>query len=395
MHKKTIIPFYPHPEKTLNHSKGITQYDNQGKRYFDFESGVWCANLGHSHPRIIKRIKNQVKKSIHHGYQFRNKLSEELAINLSEIANLPNSSSVFLSSGSEAVNLAITLAMKLTSREKIGKLDHSYLSAFGYGKIDPSNDALVSIPCNDYRALSQIDFSEMAAFVMETGGASIGIVQFPEQPFLEKIIQEAKQQGCLVIADEVTTGMGRTGRWFGYQHYSCSPDMVVTGKGLGNGYPVSGLTVAKHVLQSFQNDPFIYAQSHQNDPLGCAIGLEVIREIRKKGILSLVHKSGEYFLQKLESLRIRHPQQIREVRGRGLMLALELNEMVDGCEIHQQLFQAGFVTGQKKNTLRFMPPLIIRKKAIDLLIDKISVLLSQASHKRGNDQKGTVHQPGH
>lgn len=257
--KNCIIPLYPSSDKLLVKSLGCYQYDSEGKEYIDFESGVWCANLGHSNENIINVIEKQSRQSIHHGYRFRNQLSEELSIKLQGLIGFENGSSVFLSSGSEAVNLSVSIAQKLTGRKKILKISNSYLSAYGFGQIKPDNEYLENITFNDLEALNNIDFSNISAFVMETGGASVEMVRFPDYEFINELVLLAKSQKCLIIAEEVNTGMGRLGKWFGFQHYDIKPDIVVTGKALGNGYPISAITINSAVSERFCNDSFVYA----------------------------------------------------------------------------------------------------------------------------------------
>lgn len=372
---RKIIPFYPSAEKVLVKSEGCYQYDSEGKRYIDFESGVWCVNTGYSHSKISEVIEKQAKLSIHHGYKFTNQFAETLSDELLRITGLQSGASVFLSSGSEAVNLAITLARHLTRRKKILKIDSTYLSAYGWGQVSQENDNIINIKFNDIEAISQIDFSEISAFVLETGGASIDVVQFPDYDFVQKVVKSAKRNNCMIIAEEVTTGMGRTGKWYGFQHYDILVDVVVSGKALGNGYPISAVTISKDILLQFEENPFRYAQSHQNDPLGCAITLEVIKIIEEEKLLNTSIEIGLYFKEQLEKIRKNHTDKVKDVRGKGLMLAIEFEEQIDVENIHSRLFEEGIITGYKQNSLRLLPPLIITRSDIDILIRKLNILL--------------------
>ena len=217
---------------------------------------------------------------------------------------------------------------------------------------------------------------------METGGASIEMVRFPDPDFINALVGNSKKNDCRIIAEEVTTGMGRMGKWFGFQHYDFFPDMVVTGKGLGNGYPVSAVTINAALKERFKKHPFRYAQSHQNDPLGCAIGLEVINYIEENGLIDKGNKTGEYFKVQLERIAEKHRGKVKEVRARGLMLALEFTGHVNGEAINNQLFESGFITGFKLNTLRFLPPLIITENDIDKLIGRLDELLGRMKYSQ-------------
>ncbi len=375
--RNEILPFYKSSNKLIVKSSDCYQYDSEGTKYIDFESGVWCTNIGHNNIHLGKVIEKKIKESIHHGYRFRNKYSEDLSVELQRLIGFKNGASVFLSSGSEAVNLSITLAKYLTNRKKILKIDNSYLSAFGHGHISMDNDSLVNVRFNDNSSVSKIDFSSIAALVIETGGASVEMVQFPDYDFLNNLVRESKKNSCLIIADEVTTGMGRLGKWFGFQNYEIIPDIVVVGKALGNGFPISAVTVNSELADKFANNPFTYAQSHQNDPLGCAIGLEVIRIIEEKNLIDRCKRLGDYFKRNLEKLMEQFDKQLHAVRGRGLILALELKKDFDGTEINNVLFESGFIVGFKLNTFRFLPPLTIKKSDIDKLVEKFNEILSK------------------
>ena len=375
--KNDIIPFYQPSERVLVESKACYQYDSEGKKYIDFESGVWCANLGHSPERICEVMQKQAQKAIHHGYYFRNQLAEDLSLRLQEKAGFQNGASVFLSSGSEAVNLSINIARKLSKRKKILKIDNSYLSAFGFGQITAENEDLQCVKFNDLSACEEIDFSEIAAFLIETGGASLDAVRIPDQQFISRLVQKSKEHGCLLIAEEVTTGMGRMGQWFGFQNYELMPDLLVAGKALGNGYPISAVVLSEEVSLQLNEQIFRYAQSHQNDPLGCAIALEVIQMMEEEDLIDKARETGAFFQNKLQDLCFHYPDKVKEVRGKAMMLALEFTEAYDGEKLSQYLLEKGFLHGFKQNSLRFLPPLVIGQDDIENLIHTIKEALIQ------------------
>lgn len=373
--RKEIIPFYISSDKLIAKSKDCYLFDSEGKKYIDFESGVWCTNIGHGNNLINSRIKKQIKKIVHHGYQFRNQYAEQLSIKLQELIGFKNGASVFLSSGSEAVNLSITLARHFTGKKKVLKIDNSYLSAFGFGQITANNDTLVNVKYNDLDSVNKIDFSDISSLVLETGGASVEMVRFPDDEFVNKLIDACQENDCLIIAEEVTTGIGRLGKWFGFQHYDFAPDIVVTGKALGNGFPISSVTLNSILSDKFEQSPVRYGQSHQNDPLGCSIALEVIKIIESNKLIDKSRETGDYFKKRLDQIQEKHPEKIKETRARGLMLAIEFKDSVDGALINTRLFESGFVMGFKLNTLRFLPPLTIKHSDIDKMIERLDKIL--------------------
>jgi acetylornithine/N-succinyldiaminopimelate aminotransferase len=373
--KSPIIPFYKQFDKFIVKSNDCFLFDSEGKKYIDFESGDWAACLGHSHKRINKVIKNQVNLLIHDGLRFRNKLSDDLSLLLLEKLSMEGGKSAFLNSGSEAVNLAITITKNLTKRGKILKMDCSYLSAYGHGQNSSTNTGLLNIPIDDIDFMSMIDFGEIAAFVFEPGNSS-SLIKYPSNDFIAEVAQTTKQNGGLLIANEVTTGFGRTGKWFGFQHYNYKPDIVAIGKALGNGYPISGVVISNDVSELFNKSPFRYAQSHQNDPLGCAVGLEVIQILEQDGLIHNSCEKGKYFKDRLMALQAQHSDKIKEIRARGLMIGMELFAAANAENMYMQLIDFGFLVGYKENVLRFMPPLIIEKKHIDAILETVDKLLA-------------------
>lgn len=378
--KNPIIPFYQQADRMLVKSEGCSVYDSDNKRYLDFESGDWSCNLGHSNPIINERIKLQVDKLIHDGLRFRNNESEQLSVKLLDKLGLTGGQCAFVNSGSEAVNLGITIAKNLTGRKKALKMDCSYLSAFGHGQVSENNSDLISIRFNDIQAISKLDFQEIAVFVFEPGNSS-SFIKYPNPDFITALASEIKKQGGLLMANEVTTGFGRTGKWFGFQHYDYLPDIVAVGKALGNGYPVSGVAISSTMAGLFRQSPFRYAQSHQNDALGCAVGLEVINTIEKEDLINKGFDKGVYLKQSLIKLQTKHPE-ITEIRARGLMIALELKTTEITEFIYYQLIENGFLAGMKEKTLRLMPPLIIEEKAIDRLIEALDKIISNSPWSR-------------
>jgi acetylornithine/N-succinyldiaminopimelate aminotransferase len=371
----SIIPLYKQTDKLIVKSKDCYLYDSDNKQYIDFESGDWATNLGHSNNRINEIIRNQADLLIHDGLRFRNKQSEDLSIRLLEKLSFNGGKSVFLNSGSEAVNLAITFAKNLTKRTKILKMDCSYLSAYGHGQITANNSDLLTIAFNNSDSISQIDFRDIAAFVFEPGNSS-SLIKYPTNEFIKSIAFSIKQNGGLLIANEVTTGFGRTGRWFGFQHYDFKPDIVATGKALGNGYPISCVSITNETSILFDKSPFRYAQSHQNDPLGCAVGLEVINIFDNDGLVQHSFSKGQYFMEQLIQLQAKHQTVITDIRARGLMIALEFCSLINAESVYLQLIDNGLLVGQKENILRFMPPLIIEKSHIDKLIETIDKIIT-------------------
>lgn len=370
-----ILPLYKFGEKIIISSKDCIVTDSEGKTYIDFESGDWAANLGHSNDRVNNALKKQAEVLIHDGLRFRNQPSEELAAKLLEKLCFADGQSVFLNSGSEAVNLGIILARNLTGRDKILKIDCSYLACYGLGQASAKNTNLFNIPFNNIEALKYINFEEIAAFVFEPGNSG-GMVRFPEEKFITAVVDKINEHGGLLMANEVTTGFGRTGKWFGYQYYNFKPDIVSMGKALGNGYPVSCVCVNNKVAGMFESAPFRYAQSHQNDPLGCAVGLEVIKTFEEEYIIEQAFEKGRYFIELLQDLQKKHFK-VKEIRGRGLMIAVEFFSDIYTENMYHRLIDKGFLVGQKEDVIRLMPPITIKQKQMVQLVEAMDRIMKE------------------
>lgn len=264
-------------------------YDAQGRRYVDLESGIWCTVLGHNHPRINQVIKRQIEELVHLGTRYPNAMSKQAAIDVLELVGFAGGKCTFLSSGSEAVEFGVQAARRIVEKPLLLTFSHSYLGAYGSaGRKNAEDWHLLDWregdPLDVDACLRDVPLEQIGAFVFEPGGSGSAFVRFPPRPLVDAIVQRVRASGGLIVINEVTTGMGRTGTWFGFQHYDIRPDIVALGKGLGNGYPVSAVTLARDVAEKVEASGLHYAQSHQNDPLGCAIARTVIQTLREGGL---------------------------------------------------------------------------------------------------------------
>jgi len=358
-------------------------FDVQGRRYIDFESGIWCTALGHNHPRITQIISKQLSQIMHLGTRYPNRIAEESAIEVLEITEINEGKCVFLSSGNEAVEFGVQAVRKLSGKDRLLTFQNSFLGSYGSAGIKRENEWLL-LDWNDLdetdlnTKLDQIPFEELGGFVFEPGGSGIGFVHFPPKYLIEEICCRVKQAGGVVAVNEVTTGMGRTGKWFGFQHYDIQPDIVSIGKGLGNGYPVSSVAMTQEIAESLESKGIRYAQSHQNDPLGCAVAREVITVMREENWIEIGASKGEFFLQGLKQLVDSNPT-AQDARGRGMLLALELapHDQLTAESAYLKMLENGFLIGYypAANLLRFDPSLTIEKESIQSLLNGLDKLL--------------------
>ena len=347
-------------------------YDSKGNDYLDMESGVWCTSLGHCNSRIVNALNKQASEIIHTGYCYLNPAVENASEKILGITGLGNGKALFLSSGSEAVDLAIRLSRQVTGRKLMLTMQDSFLSSFGHFD---NKDEWIFLDWlggkSSGNTISGYPLAEIAAFVFEPGSSS-GFVRFPPQELITNIVNAIRANGGLVICNEVTTGMGRTGRWFGYNHYGFTPDIVAIGKGLGNGYPVSCVACSEKTAERIDLETFHYSQSHQNDPLGARIASEVIDAIKTEGLLEKAEAKGKKIVSELGRIKNKYGI-IKEIRGRGLMLAVDF-VVRDGVSLAQQVNEkllaqrVILVRRPHSETFRIDPCLTIQDEDIDRFI---------------------------
>jgi acetylornithine aminotransferase len=338
-------------------------YDSNGKKYVDFESGVWCTSVGHSNPRINNVIKEQIEKISHTGYCYTNNIVEETAIEILSTLGFDNGKCVFLCSGSEAVEYGVRTIQSIADKPLMLTFTDSYFGAYGSAAQKLENQWYLFDWLNNQN-FSDIPFEKIGGFLFEPGSSS-GFVRFPPKELIQNIVNKIRDNNGYIVINEVTTGMGRTGKWFGYQHYDIQPDIVAMGKGVGNGYPVSVTAVNERVGKILSDNPIKYAQSHQNDPLGASVAREVFRIIKDEILIERSQRIGEYFINEL--IRIAEQNStIKEVRGIGLMIAIEFKEISSATNTREKLLDNGFIVAQRptSSTLRIDPSLTVEENDV-------------------------------
>jgi len=357
----------------------------------DMESGVWCVSIGHGHPRTLRVLADQSAQITHTGYNYTNPILAEAAGELLSVLGLGAGCCVFLCSGSEAVEYGVRVARHLVDRPLLLTMSDSYFGAYG-AAADRHEDEWYGFDwmqcaegCDEScEHWTGIPFHRVGGFLFEPGSSS-GLVRFPPRKLIQSIARSVRDAGGLLLVNEVTTGFGRTGRFFGYQHYDLSPDVVALGKGMGNGYPVSAAAFSAPIAARLDERPLMYAQSHQNDPLGAAVAREVIRVIQDEGLIERSRELGEILLRGLEALA-RRTDKIEAVRGRGLMVAVELADDPEASfttRTHRDLVRRGYLVAQRPglNVLRIDPPLTIEREQIDGLLATLGELLAEGDAK--------------
>ncbi len=353
-------------------AQGVYLTDDKGRRYVDMESGVWCAALGHNAQSVNLAMQKQAGSLMHAGYCYSHEVVDRAGGKVLSLAGMEGGGCVFLCSGSEAIELARQIAKHVSGKSRSMTLRDSYLGSYssvtnrskGWHLFDWTRCASCAKqdgcdPDCDLVAAIPRDISE---FIFEPGSSG-GWVRFPPRAVIKRIVQKVKANQGIIIVNEVTTGIGRTGKWFGHQHYDIQPDIIAMGKGIGNGYPVSATAISQAVLAQLEGLAFKYMQSHQNDPMGAAVALEVLSAIEEQDLVSQAARKGEALKTRLTGLI--DGKSLLAVRGRGLMLAVDLASASRGDAIFERLLESGYIVCNRKGLFRIDPPLITPDEVLD------------------------------
>ncbi|ERM91709.1 acetylornithine aminotransferase [Caldanaerobacter subterraneus subsp. yonseiensis KB-1] len=385
--KKYLMDTYNRYPIMLVKGEGTRVWDSEGNAYLDFVAGIAVNSLGHCHPALVEAIKKQAETLIHCSNLYWNEKQIELARMISE--NSFGGKVFFANSGAEANEGAIKLARKYASlkyggkRYKIITAKNSFhgrtfgaLTATGQEKYHKGFGPLLAgfkyVPLNDIEALYEAVDDEVCAIMLEVIQGEGGIHEATPE-YVKAVRKICDENDLLFILDEVQTGIGRTGKLFGYEHYGVVPDIMTLAKGLGGGFPI-GVIVAKEDKAVFK--PGDHASTFGGNPLACAAGIAVLNEVTKDGFLEGVDKKGKYFREGLETLQKKH-KVVKEIRGKGLMVGCEV-DLEDASEIVLKALEKGLlINSVSHNVLRFVPPLIVTEEEIDEALQILDDVLSE------------------
>ena len=384
-YKKYVVPTYTRLPMVLVKGEGARVWDSEGTEYLDFFPGWAVSGLGHCHPLVVKAIKAQAGKILHVSNNYYNLLQGRLAQEI--ISHAFEGKVFFANSGAEANETAIKLARRYFSvvkgqkKYEIISMEDSFhgrtlatITATGQRKYQqgfaPLPEGFKYVAFNDINALKSAISDKTAAVLIELiqGEGGINVV---DKDYIQQVRQLCTEKGVLLIADEVQTGIGRTGTMFVFEQFNIIPDIMTLAKSLGGGMPIGATVVAAEYADVLQ--PGTHASTFGGSPIVCAAALAVFEAIKKEGLLSNVNKMGKYLFDSLTSLKSKHSF-IKQVRGMGFMLGVELdregNDIVQGCIDKGLLINC---THQK--VLRIMPPLGTTKQQIDKAIGILDEVL--------------------
>jgi acetylornithine aminotransferase/acetylornithine/N-succinyldiaminopimelate aminotransferase len=379
---------YARSEIALVRGQGIKVWDADGKEYLDFVAGVAVNALGHCHPRLVAAVAEQAARLIHCSNLYWVDLQVRLAEVLAGLSGLDRV--FFCNSGTEANEAALKLVRKYAyekghpERYEIIAMEHSFhgrtmgsLAATAQTKLKGGFEPLVPgfkyVPLNDFGRFREAVTPQTCAVILEPVQGEGG-VYVAEAAYLKELVAFCREKDILVIFDEVQCGMGRTGRWFAFEHYGVKPDVLTLAKALGGGVPIGAMLAREEVAQAFH--PGDHGSTFGGNPLACAAALAVIQTMEEEGLVANAARQGEYLRRGLEELAQAFPL-VKEVRGMGLLLGMELSvpgqPIVNACEKRGLLINCA-----AGSVLRLVPPLIVTREDIDRALEILSGVLGEA-----------------
>jgi len=372
---------------SVSKTEGVFVYGNDGRRFVDMESGVWCLPLGHGSQVVIDALHKQANKCMHTGYCYTDSIVNEAAGTLLRSAGLEGGKCAFLQSGSESVEVGVQAVKLMTEKKYLLTFDDSFLGSHGSASEKSSEEwhlfnwqmcsECSESKCSSCKHFKTIPIEDVAGFVFEPGSSS-GFVRFPPSKLIDAIYAELQNNHAFYHVNEVTTGIGRTGKMYGYMYYNPQPDIVSIGKGVGNGYPVSAVMFSSAVAGQLDRTGFSLSQSHQNDPAGAAVAVAVMGELEKQNLVQEAFEKGGFLIGALKDLQAKHSC-IAEVRGRGLMITITFQNISDESliKLHKKIFDGGYITVKRPEVpvLRIDPPLIITYEHLAGFVSLLDELL--------------------
>lgn len=394
MNKKTIIeetekyylPVFGRYPMVMELGQGCRVWDNEGNEYVDAFAGIAVNSLGYNHPVLVKAISEQAAKLMHCSNLYYTEIQAKALRVVVEATGMDRI--FFANCGAEGNEGAMKLARKYgvskaPTKYKIISADESFhgrtfdtLAAtghdyyhVGYGPLSPGH---VLVPYGDIKALeAQMDDDVCAVLLEPIQGE--GGVHVPPDEYLQQVRALCDKHDALLIFDEVQTGVARTGKWFAYMHSGVKPDVLTFAKGIGGGFPVAGFAVPERLAHVFK--PGDHGGTFGGNPLACAAVYATLTTIKSEGLVDKVAEKGEYFKNELRKLQEKYPDKVTDVRGCGLMLGMEVagegKPIVESCLANNVI-----VNCTAGNVIRIVPPLIISKEEIDIVVAALDKALA-------------------
>jgi len=414
---KHVLMAMPYADNLIGDASGSTLRDVDGNQILDLSAGQFCSILGNNHPKYVEAIVQQLRKIAHVGTQFLSPIVLEAAAKFAEVAPGDLSKSIFLSTGTEANECAISLAKTYTGRNGVIGFNRGYYglslatksltSIFsasdrhGSGPTVPESFHFLAPHCFhcpvkshypecDFVCLdSSIEIAlartrDIAAIIVEPILSAGGVV-VPPPGYLKRLKAFAQELGALLIVDEAQTGFGRTGKWFACEHHEVEPDILVVSKSSGAGFPVSGVITTDAIADRVADQGWLHLASHQCDPLPAAALAATIDIVREENLIDKAAEDGRYFMDRLQQLKAKHSAVV-DVRGLGLMLGIEIGGSRDDSEHELCMLIVALCEARGVHltytyfepVIRLMPALTITRPEIDLAVSALDESIATA-----------------
>ncbi len=383
MFDKYVVANYKRLPRAIVKGQGNYLWDADGNKILDMFPGWAVSGIGHCHPKVVEAIRRQAGELLHIDNTFYIPQQGQLAKMLSQRAF--GGKCFFCNSGAEANEAALKLARKFTPREK-----YKFITAEGsfHGRTFATVTAtaqpkyhegfLPMLPGFEYVPFNDVDALQ-AAFTDEVAGVMIepiqgeGGINVATEEYMQTIRQLCDANGAVMILDEVQTGLGRTGKWFGYQHYDVQPDVITMAKALGGGVAIGAMMTTERMAACLV--PGTHASTFGGNPLACSAAIAVIEAIEEDGLLANAAEMGQYAVSRITALKEKYPL-IQTIRGKGLMIGIQLNapgaDIVDNC-----LENALRINCTQASVLRFMPSMTVTTQQIDEAVGILDAVLAK------------------
>jgi len=381
-----LYDVYPLLPINIVKAENCKLWDENGVEYLDFYGGHAVISVGHTHPKYVEKIKNQIDQIGFYSNAVINKVQQELAEKLGKISGYEDYDLFLVNSGAEANENAFKVASFFTGKKKFITFSQSFHGRTA-AAVAATDDPTIIAPVNQTENfifcefnnsdLFEIEFNksknELAGVILE-GIQGIGGINIPTEKFMKTIEKLCKENGVYFICDEIQSGYGRSGKFFAHEYFGVKPDIITVAKGMGNGFPIGGVLISNAIPAKHKMLGTTFGGNH----LGCAAAIAVLEIIEDENLIENSYENGNYLMEKLKSI-----PEIKEVRGKGLMIAIDFE--FPAKEVSKILREESKIlvgSASNPNTMRLLPPLTISKTEIDFFVESLEKALTKISDLR-------------
>ncbi len=372
-----LFDVYPLYDINIVKGKGCRVWDEKGTEYLDLYGGHAVISIGHAHPHYVDKVSKQVAQLGFYSNSVVNALQQELATRLGKASGYDDYALFLVNSGAEANENALKLASFYNGRTRVisfNKAFHGRTSLAVEATDNPKiiapinhNGHVTYLPLNEIEAVkAELQKKDVCAVMIE-GIQGVGGIQIPDDTFMKQLREVCTETDTVLILDEIQSGYGRSGKFFAHQYAGIRPDMITVAKGIANGFPMSGVLISPKFTPVYGQLGTTFGGNH----LGCAAALAVLDVIEEEHLVDNAAAVGAYLMQELKKI-----PQIKDVRGRGLMIGLEFAEPIKELRSRLIYDEHVFTGASGTNVLRLLPPLCLTKEEADLFLERLKKLLS-------------------